>query len=34
MCDLCFEYGVQTVSTKSKGEQIEVCFRCMEEANA
>jgi len=33
MCDLCFEYGVQTVNTKRNGEQIEVCFRCMEESN-
>jgi len=35
MCDLCSDYGVQTVSIKRNRRQIEVCFRCIEEgANA
>ena len=31
MCDLCSEYGVQTVSISKHGKQVEVCFRCVEE---
>ena len=30
MCDLCSNYGVQTVALKIKGKQTEVCFDCIE----
>jgi hypothetical protein len=29
-CDLCFTYGVQTVSTKVNDREAEVCFECIE----
>lgn len=28
-CDICFEYGVQTVTINENGKDIEICFRCM-----
>lgn len=28
-CDICFDYGVQTVTIKENDEDIEICFRCM-----
>lgn len=33
MCDFCFDYGAQTVSVRKNTKQIEVCFKCLEEAN-
>lgn len=34
MCDLCSEYGVQTVSVKirSKRTEVQMCFRCLAQA--
>lgn len=34
MCDLCSEYGIQTVSVRRNRKEIQVCFRCMEGDNA
>ncbi len=28
-CDVCFDYGIQTVAIKENGKDIEICFRCI-----
>ena len=25
-CDICFDYGIQTVAIKENGKDIEICF--------
>lgn len=29
MCDVCFEYGVITVSINKHKKEIECCFKCI-----
>lgn len=34
MCGICWEYGVQTVAIRLDGQEVESCFRCIEEAKS
>lgn len=30
ICDLCLNYGVQTVATTVQRKKVQVCFECMD----